>query len=257
MYLKITSLLVILLTPVLFLGCKKRTEKLHAIYIVDLTASTLEEARAKAFAGIKEPFDKGLLHRGDSVEVIPITGDALVESQGSVLRFDLPSDRAVYDEDLNRLSEQVIEELEKMQKKAQEKPYSYSDILGAVRIAGEEFSTDKSGVRKVLVVLSDCVNDVRQLSFKTSPIVANKNAAKDAGKKMAAEDGEAFKDVRVYLGLLRSTDLKNMPPQRREGVEAFWLEYFKQAGAKTVFLSSDGPGQLAKFISSQDLLAAR
>jgi hypothetical protein len=61
----------------------------------------------------------------------------------------------------------------------------------------------------------------------------------------------------VYLGLLRSTDLKNMSPQRREGVETFWLEYFKQAGAKAVSLSSDGPGQLAKFISSQDLLAGR
>lgn len=257
MYAKFRALLAILLITILFASCKQQAGRLHAIYIVDLTASTLEEARARAFAGIKEPFDKGLLHRSDSVTVIPITGDALVESQGAILRFDLPSDREVYDEDLNRLSGQVIEELEKMQKRAEEKPYSYSDILGAVRIAGEEFSTDNSGVRKVLVVLSDFVNDVKLINFKTAPIVASKNAAKEAGKKMAVDDGRAFTEVRVYLGVLRSSDLKSMSPQRREGVETFWSEYFKQAGAKTVSLSSDGPGQLAKFIASQDLVAGR
>jgi len=257
MYRKLQALLVVILLPLLLAGCKRPAGRMHAIYIIDLTASTLEEARAKAFAGVKEPFDKGLLHRGDSVTVIPITGDALVESQGSISRFDLPTDREVYDEDLNRLSDQVIDQLQKMQKTAAEKPYLYSDILGAVRIAAEEFSTDKPGVRKVLVLLSDCVNDVKQLSFKTAPIVANKNAAKDAGKKMAVADGPVFNDVRVYLGLLRSTDLKSMSPQRREGLETFWTEYFKQAGAKSVTISSDGPGQLAKFISSQDPVAAR
>lgn len=234
----------------LFASCKRTgPARLHAIYIVDLTASTLEDARAKAFAGIKEPFDKGLLKRGDSVAVIPITSDALIESQGSILRFDLPTDREVYDQDLQDLSDRVISELTKMQKNAEANPYPYSDILGAIRIAGEEFSTDKPGTRRLLVVLSDCVQDVKQMSFKTAAIVANKNNASKTAKEMATADGKIFASANVYIGLLRSTDLKSMSPQRREGVETFWVEYFQQTGAKSVHVSSDGPGQLAKFIS--------
>jgi hypothetical protein len=242
-----------MLALALLVSCKRaEPARLHAIFIVDLTASTLDEARAKAFAGIKEPFDKGLLKRGDSVAVIPITSDALVESQGSILRFDLPTDREVYDQDLQELSDRVIEELGKMQKKAQENPYPYSDIIGAVRIAGEEFSTDKPGVRRLLVILSDCVQDLKQMSFKSASIVANKNNATKAAKEMASIDGKLFNAADVYVGLLRSTDLKSMSPQRREAVEAFWTEYFRQAGAKSVHVSSDGPGQLAKFIDTEN-----
>src|SRR5260370_11365347 len=114
MFLKIRVVLITVLSVALLVSCKRTgPTRLHAIYIVDLTASTLEEARAKAFAGIKEPFDKGLLKRGDSVAVIPITSDALIESQGAILRFDLPTDREVYDQDLQNLSDRVIEELGK------------------------------------------------------------------------------------------------------------------------------------------------
>jgi hypothetical protein len=241
--------LITLLAVASLASCKRTgPARLHAIYIVDLTASTLEEARAKAFAGIKEPFNKGLLKRGDSVSVIPVTSDALIESQGSILRFDLPTDREVYDQDLQDLSDRVIEELGKMQKKAEANPYPYSDIIGAVKIAGEEFSTDKLEVRKLLVILSDCVQDVKQISFKTASIVANKNNASKAAKEMASTDAKLFNSADIYIGLLRSTDLKNMSPQRREAVETFWTEYFKQTGAKSVHLSTDGPGQLAKFI---------
>ncbi len=249
MFLKIRVVLITVLSVALLVSCKRTgPTRLHAIYIVDLTASTLEEARAKAFAGIKEPFDKGLLKRGDSVAVIPITSDALIESQGAILRFDLPTDREVYDQDLQNLSDRVIEELGKMQKNAEANPYPYSDIIGAVRIAGEEFSTDKPDVRRLLVILSDCVQDVKQMSFKSASIVANKGNASKAAKEMASTDGKLFNATDVYIGLLRSTDLKSMSPQRREAVETFWTEYFKQAGAKSVHLSSDGPGQLAKFI---------
>lgn len=247
---KSKSLVAIVLVLALLAGCRRPGKgKLHVILIVDLSASTLQEARAKAFNGVKALFQKGLVKRGDSVTVVPITSDALIESQGNILRFELSPNREAYEDDLRRLEEEVNDQLLAMQKRAEENPYAYSDILGAVKITGEEFATDAPGVRRVCVLLSDCIQDTKQLSFMIAHIVANKRAATEAAKRMAADIDEAFSGARVYIGMLRSTDLKKMSPQRREGVEAFWTEYFKRAGAKSVQLSSDGPGQLTKFMS--------
>lgn len=246
---KIKSLLPLVLVAALLGGCKRTgAGPLHIVYVIDLTASTIEEARGKAFEGVKELFDKRIVKRGDSVTVIPITGDALVESQGAILRFDVPVNREVYDEDLRVLSEEVLDKLQKMQEEAAAKPYAYSDVLGAIRIANEEFATDKPDVRKVLVVLSDFVEDERQLSFKTSSIVADEKSAAEGARRLAASS-QALKGAKVYMGWLQSTDLRKMSPQRREGLKTFWAEYFNQAGAKSIHICSDGSGQLTKFIA--------
>jgi hypothetical protein len=246
---KIRSLLALIMIAALLVGCRRTgPAPLHVIYIVDLTASTIEDAREKAFEGVTKLFDKGLLKRGDSITVIPITGDALTESQGAILRFEIPLEREIYDDDLRTLSKEVVDELRKMQEAAALRPYPYSDIIGAVRIANEEFAADKPDVRKVLIVLSDFVEDEKQLSFKNSPLVANEKTATEAAKKMSASD-HAFKGARVYLGWLRSSDMKTIVPQRRDAIRTFWTEYFKQAGAKSIHVSSDGPGQLTKFIA--------
>jgi hypothetical protein len=257
MHMKIKNLIALVLIVALFASCKRTAAaRLHVVYVVDLTASTITEGREKAFAGVKEPFDKGLVKRGDSITVIPITGDALIESQGSILRFEVPANREVYDEDLRTLSDNIVVQLQAMQEKAAANPYLYSDILGAVRIVDEEFANDAPGVRKVLVVLSDFVEDEKQLNFKTSPIVSNDASATEAGRKLAASQ-QSLKGAQVYLGWLQSNDLKNMPTPRRDAVKTFWTEYFKQAGAKSVQVCSDGPGQLTKFISGEKFLAVR
>jgi hypothetical protein len=257
MHMKTKNLIALVLIVALFASCKRTgAARLHVVYVVDLTASTITEAREKAFAGIKEPFDKGLVKRGDSITVIPITGDALIESQGSILRFEVPANREVYDEDLRTLSDNIVSQLQAMQEKAAAKPYLYSDILGAVGIADEEFANDAPGVRKVLVVLSDFVEDEKQVDFKTSPMVSSDTLATEAGKKLAGTH-QSLKGAQVYLGWLQSSDLKKMPTPRREAVKAFWTEYFKQGGAKSVQVCSDGPGQLSKFIAGEGFLAVR
>jgi hypothetical protein len=154
----------------------------------------------------------------------------------------------VYDDDLRTLSGEVIEKLQKLQAGAAAKPYLYSDIIGAVKIAGEEFSTDKPDTQRLLVVLSDFVEDEKQLNFKISSTVASEKSAKEAAKKIASGE-QSFKAAKVYLGWLQSTDLKRMPTQRREAIKTFWTEYFKQEGARSIHVCSDGPGQLPKFIA--------
>lgn len=245
----IVVVLVGVLVGVLFGACKRiGQQRLHVVYIVDMTASTIEDARAKAFDGIQQPFDNGFVRRGDSITIIPITGDALTESQGSILRFEISPKRSAYDDDLRALSEEVTDKLQKLRDSAAAKPYLYSDIIGAARIAGEEFSTDGPDVQRLLVVLSDFVEDETQLNFKTSSMVVNEKSAKEAAKKIVSGE-QSFRAAKVYLGWLQSTDLKRMPTQRRDAVRTFWTEYFKQEGAKSIHVCSDGPGQLPKFIA--------
>ena len=241
------SLVVVVLVGVLVGACKRTGPQLHVVYIVDLTASTIEEARAKAIDGIQQAFDKRIVKRGDSIAIIPITSDALTESQGSILRFEISATREAYDDDLARLSAEVTDKLQNLQASAAANPYLYSDIIGAVKIAGEEFSTDGPGVQRLLVVLSDFVEDETQLNFKTSSMVASEKSARQAAKTIAGSE-RSFQDAKVYLGWLQSTDLKRMPTQRRDAVRTFWTEYFKQEGATSVHSCSDGPGQLSKFI---------
>lgn len=247
---------VLVMVAALLAGCNRPGPgRLHVVYILDLTASTIEEARTKAFDSVKEPFDKGLVKRGDSITVIPITGDALIESQGTILRYDIPTDREVFDDDLRRLSEQVVTDLQKMQDASAAKPYLYSDILGAVKIANEEFAADQADVHKVLIIMSDFVEDEKRLNFKSSPLVANEKSATESAKKLALKD-PTLNGAKVYLGWLQSRDLKNIPADRRDAIRSFWTEYFNQAGVKSIHVSSDGPGQLTKFFALNDSLSA-
>ena len=243
------SMVVVVLVGLLIGACKRTgPQRLHVVYIVDMTASTIEEARAKAIDGIQQAFDKRLVRRGDSIAIIPITSDALTESQGSILRFEISATREAYDDDLARLSTEVTDKLQNLQASVAARPYLYSDIIGTVKIAGEEFSSDGRDVQKLLVVLSDFVEDETQVNFKTSSMVASEKSAKEAAKKVAGSE-QFFKETKVYLGLLQSTDLKRMPTQRREAVRTFWTEFFKQEGATSVHICSDGLGQLLKFIA--------
>jgi Mg-chelatase subunit ChlD len=246
----ITTLLVCAL---LLAGCKRSKNKpLSVVFVIDMTASTDAEGRAKAFKAVQSWFEQKRLQRGDRVTVIPVTGDAWTESQGRILRFNLSERREAYDGDLRRLGEEVISSMERMESEAAENPYKFSDILGAVQLGAEELQRDGGDARKVLVVLSDFVQDDGQAKFKTASYLADKKTAQDYAKKIAAARPQSFEGDLVYLGLLRSTDLKSMSPGRREALQVFWSEYFRQASAREVITATDGPGQMERLLKASD-----
>ena len=222
------------------------------VYVIDMTASVDSEAIQQAFAALRTLLNTKTLKRGDSITIIPITGDALTESQGKILRIHLPENREVYDADLVKLAGDVEKKLKEMQDEAIAKPYQHSDILGAVDLAAEELSTEKGNVRTVVVILSDLIHDDARFNFNTSPDFASESGAVGLAKKLSTNRNDEFAGTALYLGMLRSKDLKRMPNARREAVQAFWREYFKSGGAGTVSLAIDGPGRLATIVTDAD-----
>jgi hypothetical protein len=247
-FLKTTA--VVLVGALLLTGCNRAKGKpLALVFVIDMTASTDAEGRAKAFRAVQTWFEQKRLRRGDKLTVIPVTGDALTESQGRILRFNLSERREAYDGDLRRIGTEVLDSMARMEKEAADKPYQSSDILGAVRLGAEELEREGDGTRKALIVLSDFVQDDAQARFKTSPYLAGSSVAEEHARKLASARPLNFKETTIYLGLLRSTELKPMTPARREAIAAFWTEYFHQCGAKEVISVTDGPGQIDRILT--------
>jgi hypothetical protein len=55
----------------------------------------------------------------------------------------------------------------------------------------------------------------------------------------------------VCLGRLESSDFATLPAQRKEVVQAFWTEYFSDAGAPTE-IQLDGTGMLTEMTECLD-----
>jgi len=121
-----------------------RVQGRHPINYVRLSSSTLQvvsnrKARTQAFAALQEAFKH--LHRGDELIVIPVTGDAVTEGQGQILRLQECSEqRGRMTFRLEKTGSGGCRQncWKKLQSDAAAKPYSKSDILGAVdnRIRG-------------------------------------------------------------------------------------------------------------------------
>jgi hypothetical protein len=228
-------------------GCSRgASDRMHIVCVVDLTGSVEAEARAEAFRALQEAF--GHLHRGDQLTIIPVTGDALTEGQGQILRFSLSETRAAYDSDIKKLKAEVNARLEQLQDDAKTKPYTRSDILGATAIAAEELATTPAGTKRVLVMLSDFIQEDAQRNFKRDAVTADDVSAQKLAATLAGTHRAALKNTRVYVGVLRSSDLKTLPTPRRSAVKVFWAEFLKGEGASTVTYATDGTGGLPNFM---------
>ena len=202
-----------------FNGCQQRgpSTPLHLCVLVDVSASIEPEARASMFSAVENIFPH--LRRGDTLAIIPITGDAEGETQGKILRFELPKNRQVYDQDLRRLGAQARKALEDMEKLAAADPGARTDILGALRLAAQEVTEH---TRTGIIALSDLIQDDAQFDFKRNTNMANSQRAQSLAVMLAARSESTLTDVPVYLGQLRSRDFKLLSRNRRAGIEAFW-----------------------------------
>ncbi len=162
------------------------------------------------------------LRRGDTMTIIPITGDAEADLQGRILYYAVPTadERQAYDADLRKISSQVASDLDGFEIGALAHPEQHTDILGTIRIAMAEFSAADTDKR--LIVLSDFLQDNRQLDFRSD----RRLATSDAGKRFGTElrKGAAnHPPARAFFGRLRSADYAALNAKRREGIDAFWL----------------------------------
>jgi hypothetical protein len=215
------------------------------IFALDLSGSIDPHARHDIFAVVEQRVRH--IHRGDSVVVIPITGDTIAEVPGRILRFEAPKDREVFDEDLMRLGKDATAKLETMAADAEQHPSPYTDLLDSISIACEEVAALPKENRTAVIFLSDFIHDTPELSFKHDGNLAHIGTAKSFARKLAVPNAGRLEKTIVYLGFVRSTDVAALSPDRREAIREFWRQYLLYCGAR-VEVASDGPGLLTRFV---------
>lgn len=215
------------------------------IFVIDFSESVSPEARADAFKAIQA--EAKLLGRGDSITVIPVTSDALIESGGKVLRLEAGETRKLRDKDLKEFQEEIEKGLAAMSSNA---TYKQTDLFGALHIAQEETANQTARKRRVVViVLSDLVHSTSQIRFEVDAAFVKAETSRRYAEK-SVKAGE-WNGAEIYLGWLESSDLRKMNAPRREAVRQFWQEYFKIGNAKKIRFATDGAGQVENFIKAQ------
>lgn len=227
-----------LIAPVFMMGCTSSKHlPMELIVVPDMSASIAPEARQQMFAAIE---DVALhLHRGDTLTIIPITGNAEAELQGRTLHYLVPplEDRQAYDADLRKLNAQIKGDLAKLEADALAHPGKYTDILGSLRGAMKGFSDNTS--EKCLIVLSDFIQEDQRLNFRVNTRLAREVDAVKLADSLAVAEGHHPK-VNVVLGRLRSTEFSMLAPRRQAAINAFWEELFSPAQVR-----EDGTGALS------------
>jgi hypothetical protein len=224
-----------------FLGCGKHSAPRHIVMLVDVSGSIDRDALAKVFEAIDDLV--GSLKRGDRIAIIPILGDAEAEASGRIIRFEASMNRQAYDGDLRSFWVKLREALKEMEAAAVASPGSRTDILGSVALAEQEFQTQSGDSQRQLLILSDFIQEDRDIDFKADIRLANGSAAKAFATEVTQRSALDFRATTVFLGLLRSNEYVHLRQSRRTAVQEFWVSYFKFLGAQPKF-TVDGPGRL-------------
>lgn len=227
----------------LMLACHQPSPITQVVCLLDATASVPIETRRK-MGELLKTISTGL-NRGDELIVIPITGESMADTPGSIMRFKLSLKREPYDADRRKLAQLVDEQIDNFVENTTTKPYGKTDLLGGLRLAAEEFG---QGTRRRLICLSDFIQDDKVSNFLTDPMVADSAHAVSSAQRLAERSPLVFANTSIYLGLVQSTDLRKLSRPRQLGIQEFWLAYLRGQGA-SVQWKSDGLGRATDFLT--------
>jgi hypothetical protein len=243
---KVKRIIIASALAVALLGCGKR-ESRHFVILIDVSGSIERGSLEQALKEIVE-LARGL-HRGDRLTVIPILGDAEAGASGTIMRFDVLGNRQAYDSDLRQFAVKLEGALKELNSSAMNDPTAETDILGAISLAEQEMRPDMTNLN-VLVILSDFIQEDREINFLRDGRLINKNTAKEFAKQIAKERRSRLGDTPVYLGLLKSKEYARCSRSRRYAIQEFWIEYLTSTNGAPEFVA-DGLGLLKKVISSR------
>src|ERR1700719_999406 len=88
----------------LLVACSHRTPQ-ATVEVIDTSISITPRAEKAAFDAVLNQIAH--MQRGDTLVIIPITGDAANDAGGRILRLSAPTQRETYDTDLVRFHEQA------------------------------------------------------------------------------------------------------------------------------------------------------
>ena len=217
----------------------------NRVFVVEATKSVTKEAQEEAFAATEN--GANALQRGDSLTVIPLTGDAATETPGKIFRQSIRGERKAFDADLRAAKTAIHAGLLKLKNETTAQPFTRTDLLGTLRLAAESREAEKNFS---LAVLSDMIQDTAELKFMTHPQMKHEASARQLAAALMQGKANVWQGARVFLGQLRSEDLKKLDGNRRAAIRAFWLEFFRAGGAAEVVWATDGTGQLESFLQA-------
>jgi len=225
-----------LLALLLISGCSSKQKPPQVLIVaIDTSASIEPEARDQAFAAIERLPSR--MHRGDTLIVMPITGDAENDLQGRIIRLTLPVNRKPYDQDLRKATARFNANIRELRNHA---PDAHSDILGTFKAIAEEKTTLTTGEVRV-VVLSDFIQDNAVADFNTSAELSSPTRARLLADRLAKQYRPDLRAASVSLGVLRSRDLARLHTLRRESIECFWRKFLALTEGDSNIIS-DGTG---------------
>jgi hypothetical protein len=209
-------------------GCSRRVP-VAIVVLVDPSASVTEQGRRDEFA-VAARLIPGL-QRGDSLTVVPITDNAVADIEGRVLRLRAPDLREPYDADLHRFRTQARQSYGAFTADLLAHPGMQTDILGALDVARQEFETIPERDQRILIVLSDFLEDDGRYRFVSDRRLASAQDARGFADCLRNWHGFSLHGVALRLGALQSNDFAQLDQGRQDAVHAFWPEYLRNSPA--------------------------
>jgi hypothetical protein len=207
-----------------FLKFGNTGKKPRMIFIlVDMSGST-NQARQTVY---REAFEKiyPSLGQGDRIVVGTITGRSFINFKPAV-DVEIPekslwTNRIQFERKLTETKEMIQEGVEELL--SQKKGTARTEILNSLNIADTIFHDEKR--RKVLVILSDMIQDSREYNF------ARVEVTEDYIDRVIHDRCEHkfipnLKDVKVYVAGASGKDSTKF-----RSIERFWSRYFEKSGA--------------------------
>lgn len=224
----------------LFTACSRHIPVV-TVAVIDTSLSITPRAEKAALEAVLNQISQ--LGRGDSLVLIPITGDAANDAGGRVLRLTVPTRREAYDSDLHRFQEQAGKQFAAWVASL-DKHQSRTDIFGALDAARQDLNSLPKESNRKLIVVTDFLEDDGVHDFVRDLALTNPARARELASHLRAERGFELPGVALCLGRLESSDFAPLAQDRKDAVQAFWIAYFTDNGQHPE-IHFDGTGMLA------------
>jgi hypothetical protein len=193
------------------------------VEVIDSSLSITPRAEKAVLDAVQEQIAH--LGRGDSLVLIPITGDAENDAGSRILRLQAPTIREPYDADLRRFRENARKQFVAWIATVHAEP-GRTDILGALDAARQELGAFQTPTTQRLIVVSDFIEDDGRYRFTSASALMDPGRARALALRLHAGHGFTFNEATLCLGRLESTDFGPLSTERKQGVNAFWQAYF-------------------------------
>jgi hypothetical protein len=211
------------------------------VELIDTSLSITSQAEKAALDAVRGQILR--MDRGDTLVLIPITGNAENDAGGRILRLQAPTKRESYDADLRRFRDAAQKQFTAWAA-ALGPERCRTDILGSLDAARQELAATPKGSAQLLIVASDFLEDDDQLRFATDQHLANAAGARIIAARLRSERPVELHGTAMCLGRLESVQFESLSPSRREAIRVFWIAYLAQQG-RTPDIQFDGLGMLA------------